>query len=172
MDPETTVAGFGVQPGMKIADFGAGSGYFTILLAKQVGETGVVTAIDVIDSALETIRTQAKADGLTNIATIRSNLEVVGSSGLADGSQDMVLVKNMLFQSPKKAEVIQEASRVLRGGGRLIVIDWKKSAGGLGPPDELRTDDVTVTKLAASAGFLADGNFAPDAFHFGLSFRK
>ena len=172
MNPETTVTGFGIQPGMKIADFGAGTGFFTILMAKLVGETGQVTALDVLEPALESIRTQAKAEGLANIQTVRSNLEVVGSSNLAEGSQDLVLVKNMLFQSPNKAEIISEARRVLRPEGRLIVIDWKKGAGGLGPPDDLRSDESAISALVAGAGLTAVSSFPPDAFHFGLIFKK
>ena len=169
MDPEATVLSyFGIQPGMKIADFGAGAGFFAILMAKLTGERGSVTAVDVLDSALDAIRAKAKSEALNNIATVRSNLEVVGSSGLADGSQDLVLVKNVLFQSQKKAEIFREAGRVLAPGGQLVVLDWKKGSGGLGPPDQLRDEPEQIVALAQQYNFNLANSFTPDAFHFGL----
>src|SRR3989344_4977655 len=107
---------------MMIADFGSGAGYFTILLAQRVGEDGRVYALDIQESALDNVRVKAKAAGLENVETARSNLEVPGSSGLADSSQDMVLLAHILFQSEQKKEIIREAVRVLKSGGMLVVI--------------------------------------------------
>ena len=100
MDPERIAAGFGLTEGMRVADFGSGAGYFTIIMAKMVGDNGLVTAVDLMNFALETLRTKAKVEGLGNIQTVRSNLEVLGSSGLANDSQDVVLLANILFQIP------------------------------------------------------------------------
>src|SRR3989344_173721 len=113
MNPEVIVENFGLQPGMKVADFGSGAGYFTILMAKKVGEKGVVTALDIMESALETVRAKSSATGLKNLQTTRADLEVVGGSALPDNSQNVVLLANILFLSPKKEQIIQEASRVL-----------------------------------------------------------
>ncbi len=172
MDPQSTIGYFGLREGMRVADFGSGSGYFTILIARIVGEGGLVTAIDVMDSALDMVRAKAKSEGLKNVDTIRSNLEVTGSSGLASDSQDFVLLKNILFQSNKKEEIIKEARRVLKSGGGLAVIDWKKGSHGFGPPDDLRTDENTIREMVLQVGLDYLRFIEVDVFHYGLMFVK
>src|SRR3989344_1029467 len=153
MNPEVIVEGFSLEPGMKVADFGSGSGYFTILMAKKVGDSGAVTALDIMESALETVRAKALAVGLKNLQTTRADLEALGGSALPDNSQNIVLLANILFQSPKKPEIIKEARRVLVSGGLIIVIDWKKEAnGGLGPPAELKIDKQELQSVLEQEG--------------------
>ena len=172
MDPQRIAGYFGILPGMKIADFGSGAGYFTIFLAKAVGESGMVTAIDVLDTALETLRAKAKAEGLRNIETVRANLEIPGGSGLGNDSQDLVLLANILFQSQKKAEIVAEAKRTLKSGGSLIVIDWQKGTNGFGPPDNLRTSPEKMRQLVVGNGFQFASEIDAGDFHFGLIFKK
>ena len=172
MNPDSIVNEFGVKERMSIADFGSGAGYFTILMAERAGKEGRVYALDIMESALDSVREKAKAAGLENIEMIRTNLEVVGSSGLADQSQDIVLLANILFQSDKKSDIVKEAKRVLRDNGSLIIIDWKKGAGGFGPPDSLRTDETAMRSLAMGEGLIFDKVFNAGQFHFGVIFKK
>ena len=179
MNPEKIAAGFGIAPGMVVADFGSGAGYFTILLAKRIGISGKVYALDIQESALDNVRVKAKAAGLENVETIRSNLEVLGSSGLADNSQDIVLLANILFQSQLKSEIIKEAVRVLKNGGILVVIDWKRAAGamsdgrqGFGPPDDLRTDEVAMRSLVLGEKLVFENDINAGQFHYGMKFKK
>src|SRR3989338_1952656 len=77
MNPSSIAGGFAITEGMKVADFGAGAGYFTIIMAKLTGEGGTVTAVDILESALDIVRSKSKNEGLRNIQTIRSNLEIL-----------------------------------------------------------------------------------------------
>lgn len=178
MDPGKIMSEFDIQEGMSIADFGCGTGYFTILLGQKVGKDGKVYALDVQEPPLDSVRAKAKAAGLENVEGIRANLEVLGSSRLPDNSQDMVLLANILFQSTKKAEIISEAARVLKVGGRLIIIDWKKGARGLpaqvgfGPPDELRTEQSDMRALAPENIFFFQKDIDAGSFHYGMIFQK
>jgi ubiquinone/menaquinone biosynthesis C-methylase UbiE len=172
LDPASIVGEFGVAPGMSIADFGCGSGFFTILVAQKVGPSGKVYALDIMESALDSVRLKAKAAKLDNIETIHTNLEVVGSSSLSDASQDVVLMANVLFQSDKKAEIFKEANRILKSKGRMVVIDWSKGGAGFGPPDHLRTDDIAIQNLGVSSGFSFDKEIDAGQFHYGLIFHK
>ncbi|HLD34697.1 MAG TPA: class I SAM-dependent methyltransferase, partial [Patescibacteria group bacterium] len=106
-----------------------------------------------------------------NIEAIRANLEVLGSSRLPDNSQDMVLLANILFQSTKKREIISEAARVLKTGGSLIVIDWKKGTGG-GPPDELRAEPTEMKALLSADIFSFQKDIDAGSFHYGMMFVK
>lgn len=172
LNPESITNGFGIREGMKIADFGCGAGYFTILLAQRTGSDGRVYALDVQENALDSVRAKARASGVDNIETIRTNLEIIGNSGLADDSQDMVLLANVLFQSGKKAEIVREAKRVLIKNGMLVIIDWKKGANGLGAPNEKRLSDSEMQKMAEDEGFAFDHPLDAGNFHFGLVFHK
>jgi len=172
LNPETLVGDFGIQPGMQIADLGCGTGHIGILMAQRVGENGRVTAVDIMEDKLDSIRTRAKAAGLANLDTVRADLEVSGSTGLPDHSQDMTVLVNVLFQSQKKAEIIKEAKRVLKPGSNLIVVDWKKGPNGLGPPDELRTDSEEMKLLVSAEDFVFSRAFNAGKFHYGLIFKK
>ena len=172
MNPDIIVESFGLLSGMKVADFGSGSGYFTILIAKKIGENGVVTAVDIMENALETVRARASAGGLNNLQTIRADLEVLGGSGLADNSQDVVLLANILFQSNKRPEIAREAKRVLASGGFLIFIDWKKGGGGLGPPEANRVDAQEIKSIFENEGLSFVRAVDAGAFHYGMIYKK
>jgi len=172
MNPDKIAGEFGIGSGMVVADFGSGAGYFTILMGQKVGENGKVYALDIQESALDNVRVKAKSAGLENIEMIRANLEVPGGSGLADNSQDMVLLANILFQSDLKVEIVKEAVRVLKSGGFFVVIDWKRATGGFGPPDNLRTDDIAMRSLVLGEGLVFENNIDAGQFHYGLKFRK
>ena len=117
LNPEKILARTNIREGMRVADFGCGAGHITILVAQKVGEDGKVTALDIMEDKLDSVRARGKAAGLENIDTVRTNLEVGGSSGLADGSQDIVILATILFQSQKKADILKEAARVLKSAG-------------------------------------------------------
>jgi ubiquinone/menaquinone biosynthesis C-methylase UbiE len=171
LDTGRIVAGLNFQKGMSIADFGCGSGYFTIIIAKLVGDTGKMYALDVQEAPLEAVKMRAQSEGLHNVMTIRANLEVMGSTKLPDSSQDWVLLANILFQSQKKKEIIQEAKRVLKAGGQMLLIDWKKGSGG-GPPDSLRTDEATMQQFFIGEGLSATSHIDAGRFHYGIIFKK
>lgn len=172
LDPERIIDEFGIQSGMKIADFGSGGGYFTILAAEKVGSEGKIYSLDIMEDKLDGVRAKAKVKNLNNIETIRTNLEILGSSSLADGSQDIVLLANILFQSNKKQEIIKEGARVTKSKGKLIIIDWRKGTGGFGPPDGLRTDESEMAQIAKKENLVFKNNLDTGQFHYGLVFVK
>ena len=172
MQPERIVGEFGIREGMSVADFGSGAGYFTIILGQKVGENGKVYALDVQETALDNVRVKARAADVKNVETIRTDLEVAGSSGLPDNSQDAVLLANILFQSDKKSDIIREAVRVLKNGGRIILIDWKLGTGGFGPPDERRTDETAMRNLVVAERLTFEKSIDAGQFHYGMTFVK
>jgi len=172
LDPDKVVEEFDIEAGIHIADFGSGAGYFTILLGRKVGSKGKVVALDVQESALDSVKIKVGAAGLENVETIRADLEVVGGSSLDDNSQDMVLMANVLFQSSKKADMIKEAERVLKANGPLIVVDWKLGTGGFGPPDDLRTEEESMKSIVLNENFDLEKKIDAGIFHYGIIFRK
>lgn len=178
LSPEDVRDRLSIRPGMKTADFGCGAGEFAILIARAVGIEGLVVAIDILPTALESVSARAKALGLKNIQTIRANLEIPRGSTLPDTSQDIVLAANILIQSSKKNEIVAEAKRVLRHGGTFAAVEWKKDlpaqagAGGFGPPEETRIAPDVLAALITAEGFSIASQFEAGAYHYGIIARK
>lgn len=154
-----------------IADFGAGHGFFTIAFAKRVGPSGQIFAIDILPTALESIRSQAKIDGLFNIKIIQGNLEKIDGSNLSAKSCDMVMIANILFQVPDKSSLIDEAKRILRSDGNLAVIEWKPYIT-VGPQKESRMSETELKQLILSKGFSELRSIDAGTHHYGLIFQK
>ncbi len=108
-------------PGMTGADFGCGGGYFTSLLANEVGPEGKIYALDVQEEVLKEAQEFLKNLNLKNVKFLRQDLEV--SSGLEANSLDFVFVSQVLYQSEKPEKIIAEAQKVLKNNGYLILIE-------------------------------------------------
>jgi len=178
ISPQRVVAEWGIQEGDNVADLGCGGGYFTIPVAKIVGEKGKVFAVDVMEGPIEAVRSKAYLDKLNNVEVIRANLEKRGSLAkwVKANSCNFVILANTLYTSEKKKAIIQEAKRILSSKGKLIVIDWVKNVSGafrnFGPPLEIRVDKKEVKDMVTKAGFSLQGDFEAGQFHFGMAFRK
>jgi len=171
LNPEEIIKQLNIQKAMKVADFGCGAGYFSIPLAKIVGEEGRIYALDILDTALESVQSRAKLEGLFNIETKRCNLEEPSGSKLEDNSVELAWLANILFQSSKKTDIIKEAKRILKKGGEMVVIDWKANQP-MGPPENLIVSSDSVKKIVKEQGLILKKEFPVDKYHWGIIFEK
>jgi len=171
-NPEENIERFGLEPGMLVADFGAGSGAYTIPLARAVGRRGVVYAIDIQQELLSRIKNTANKGGLENVETVWGDIETLGGSGLQDGSIDAVIISNVLFSIEDKDSLVQEASRVLKQSGTVLVVDWKDSFGGLGPRAESVVPLYEAKELFAKHNFNFQREIEVGAHHYGAVFKR
>jgi ubiquinone/menaquinone biosynthesis C-methylase UbiE len=169
--PPRNVAALGIEPGMRIADFGAGSGAYVLAMAERLTNSGTVYAIDVQRDLLRRIKNDAHRAGYKNIEIIWSDLEVPNGSRIADKHLDLVLISNLLFQVDAKDVLIAEARRILKPDGRLAIVDWSDSYKGMGPhkKDVVKKEDARG--LATEGGFELLREFEAGAHHYGLVFR-
>jgi len=171
LNPQKVLDQLEIRNGWRIGHFGCGHGYFTIPMASLVGQEGRIWAIDILQDALDEVRSKAEAGNFKNIETIRGNLELVGGSKLKSDSCDMTLLANILFESQKKEDIVKEASRVLKAGGELVIIDWANGAG-LTSDSGWRISGEQAQALAESQNFKFEKKFDAGEYHYGLIFRK
>lgn len=171
-DPEKNIGQARLTEGLRVADFGAGSGAYTLAAARRVGSTGAVYAVDIQNNVLERLAKEARSERLSAVHAVWGNVEKLGGSKLADQSVDVVLVSNLLFQVEGKYTLALEAKRVLKPGGRVVVIDWSDSYGGLGPAPAAVIKPEEVKKIFTEAGLALLEEFAAGAHHYGLIFKK
>ncbi len=172
LHPERIIGLLEINKGSVIADFGAGHGYFTIPLARATGPDGRVYAIEIQKAGLTVIRTKAKLEHLLHIELVWADLDRPNGSQLKEESVDLVLMANVLFQSEKKTNIMQEAHRVLKLGARALVIEWKPDEPSFGPPVSLRVSADEVQKTATRAGLTFEREIPVGSHHYGIIFKK
>lgn len=170
--PPRNVQALAIEPGMSVADFGSGSGAYALLIAEALAGSGHVYAIDVQKDLLRRTFNEARRRNLQTVKVLWGDLERPNGSKLADDAADLVLISNLLFQVEEKGAVIAEAYRILRRGGRLAIIDWTESFGGMGPDRHSVFPKDEARRVAENTGFAAANEFAAGAHHYGLIFRK
>lgn len=167
-NPETNIATLGVHEGMVVADLGAGTGTYTILLAEKVGESGRVYAVEVQKEFLTNIKSAALARGFKNVEVIWGDIENAGGTKIKDGEVDAAVLSNVLFQAEDKSGLLREAKRILKIGGKLLIVDWKDSFGGLGPEKDAVIPANIAQGLCEREGFVLKQAFDAGEHHYGM----
>lgn len=170
--PEVVVSHFHLRPGDSVGDFGAGAGHFTRVLSRAVGPEGRVYACEIQKNLVETLADMVRQERLGNVEALWCDIESLGGSKIEDGVLDAAVVVNTLFQMENKDTGVEEIKRTLRSGGKLFVIDWSESFGGMGPQpgDVLQEDEAKA--LVEAHGLVYERPFDAGDHHYGLAFRK
>jgi ubiquinone/menaquinone biosynthesis C-methylase UbiE len=169
-DPKSNVLQLGLRDGMRIADLGSGSGHYSIAAAAAIGHDGKVYAVDIHEDMLHHLKDAAHQKHLRNIETIWGNIEKPGGTKLRDQSLDAIVLSNTLFQIEHKDAVVKEIQRILKSGGRLLVIDWAGAYGGMGPKPDLVIPERAAEELFITAGFHKLKDFRAGPHHYALVF--
>jgi ubiquinone/menaquinone biosynthesis C-methylase UbiE len=171
-NPEKIIMQVGVSEGMYVADFGVGNGYYAQILAQRVGDTGKVFCIDVQNDMLHKLSMDSEDKSLFNMEYIWSNLENFRGSTIKKETIDLVVIANTLFQMTKKESVAEEAHKILRDKGRVLVVEWSDSYAGMGPHAIHLVPKDDVINVFEKAGFKMENEIDAGEHHYGLVFRK
>ena len=121
--PDRLVAALRIPRGSTVIDFGAGVGYFTWRLARQVGPEGTVLAVDIQPEMLEMLTANMEKRGIRNVETILSTND---NAGLPTNAAELVLLVDVYHELAYPARTMGEIREALKPGGRLVVVEYRK----------------------------------------------
>jgi SAM-dependent methyltransferase len=165
--PDEVVAALRLAPDARVADVGAGTGYFAVRLARAV-PAGKVYAVDIEPDMIAYMEKRAAADGLANLVPVL---------GAADDARipepvDVVLVVDTYHHIADRAAYFTRLAGSLRPGGRVVIIDFTAESP-LGPPVEHRISAERVVAELGEAGYreVARHDFLPNQYFLELARR-
>lgn len=172
-DIESILRKMSVEEKQKVAELGCGNfGFFVWPLARLVGRRGTVYAVDILKSTLEEIARQAKSDNLSQVKTVWSNLEIFRATAIETSSLDNALLVNVMHQSKKRIDLLREAIRLLKRGGKLLIVEWKNSDSPFGPQTTERIKPESLKSAAPKLGLEISEEFEAGPYHYGLVLTK
>ena len=148
--PDEVVAALKLRSSDRIADIGAGTGYFARRFARAAGE-GTVYAVDLEPNMLRYVAKRARAEGQKNIVPV---LALPDSPMLPPDSVDVIFICNTIHHIENRDAYYQLLRESLSPGGRLAIVDFRKDAElEEGPPPEMRLDRMELERELSQAGF-------------------
>jgi ubiquinone/menaquinone biosynthesis C-methylase UbiE len=169
-NPEQNVAQLGIREGMSVADFGAGTGAYSKACSYKAGYSGKVYAIEVQKDLVKKLESDLKTWGISNVTCIWGDIEKINGTKLANNTMDVVIASNILFQTEDKFGLINEIKRVLKKNGRVLIIDWNESFGGMGPKFDHVVSESMAKDLFSKQGFKFVEKITAGAHHYGIIF--
>jgi ubiquinone/menaquinone biosynthesis C-methylase UbiE len=145
--PDEVVAALGLSPGDVVCDAGAGPGYFTLRIARAVGPTGRVHALDVEPRMLALLGARVAEAGLENVHSRRSD-----GDGVPPEPCDVILVVNTFHHFRDGAGTLRRLASCLRPGGRIVNVDFHAGELPVGPPPDHKVSRDAFLATAAEAG--------------------
>jgi ubiquinone/menaquinone biosynthesis C-methylase UbiE len=172
IDPRHTLLQLGLKDGMQVGDFGCGSGHYALTAAGIIGPSGRVYAVDVQEDLLKRLESDAVQRGFSTIEYIWGDIEKAGGTTLPDASLDAVILSNTCFQLESKKDALTEIKRVLKIGGKVLLVEWSGAHEGFGPNKELLFTQSTAEELFVAEGFKKVKGFSAGPHHYALVFVR
>jgi ubiquinone/menaquinone biosynthesis C-methylase UbiE len=148
--PEHVLDVLAVKEGMTVADVGAGSGYFTVRIAKRVGPRGRVLATDLQPEMLDLLRTKIAAAKLSNVVPV---LATESEAKLPRNELDLVLMVDVYHELPRPAATLAQVRGALRPGGRIALVEYRGEDPDVPIKPEHKTTLVQIRRELDANGF-------------------
>ena len=147
-EPDRIMDALGIADGARVADIGAGGGWFTIRLAKRVGPNGRVYAEDVQHQMIESIQRRVLRE---NLPWVETKLGTTTDPKLP-GNLNAVLIVDTYPQLEEPVLILKHLATALAPNGRLGIVDWRKDVFGPGPAMNERLEPEVIIRDATRAG--------------------
>ena len=148
--PDEVVRALDLKPGEAVADIGSGSGYFTLRLAKAVGETGQVYGVDIDPDMIRYLNRRIRNAGLRNVHTVLSDPD---DPLLPDRSIDRFVIVDTWHHIANQERYLALMKRLLKPGGQVVMIDYQKRQTPVGPPLSMRIGRDELVRQMVLNGF-------------------
>ena len=122
-DPEAALNALKIEKGDWVADVGAGTGYFTLRMARRVGPTGRVFANDVQPDMLSRLQENIERQKLPNVELV---LGTQSDPKLPAGKLDLILMVDVYHEFSQPQRMLREMKKALKPDGRLVLIEYRK----------------------------------------------
>jgi ubiquinone/menaquinone biosynthesis C-methylase UbiE len=166
--PEQIMDALRIAEGSVVADLGAGSGWFTIQLARRVGPNGIVYAEDIQPQMVDYIEQRAQRE---NLRAVRPILGTALDPLLPPGV-DAILIDDVFHELDDPVTFFRNSAKALKPGGHLGVVDYLPGGGGPGPARDDRPDPKAVIAAASAAGLKLQKREDIPPFVFLLVFER
>ena len=123
--PSKAIKALGIRPGQVVADVGAGSGYYTVRLAKQVGRMGRVYASDLQPEMIVHLQRRLERERIENVELVQATET---SPRLPEGMFDLILMVDVYHELSRPQEVLRRLRAALKPDGRLVLIEYRKES--------------------------------------------
>jgi arsenite methyltransferase len=148
--PDAVIQALDLKEGQVVADIGAGSGYFTVRLARTVGQKGRVLAVDIDEGMLSYLRQRLAQEKIDNVQVMQVPPH---DPLLIDSSLDLAFICNTYHHLEDREIYLRKLRKALKPDGRLVIVDFYKKEGiPVGPPMPMRLGEETVKKELQAAG--------------------
>lgn len=172
MDPMQTLRACDIHPSETVADFGAGAGFMARAAATLVPQ-GQVFAIEINRDMVARVTREVVQHHIQNLHVLWGDIEVPKGCQLENASVDFLILSNIMFQLEDKQGCIQEVLRVLKPHGRVLLVDWSESFGGMGPAPTSVFSKPDAQVLFARLGLTELPAMVPaGAHHYGILFKR
>ena len=121
--PTKAVAQLGLKPGMTVCDLGAGTGYYAVRMARLVGPSGKVYAVDIQPKMLELLGKRLASAGIKNVEPV---LGAEAETNLPADSQDLIILVDVYHEFSKPQEMLRSIRKSLKANGRLVLLEFRK----------------------------------------------
>lgn len=170
-DPISNLKLFDLSHDMIIADLGAGTGFYTLHVAKMV-PSGKVYAIDINKDFLKTIANTSVEKKIKNIEILHGDLENKEGSKLKNDLVDRAIVSNILFMISDRKAFLKEANRILKEGGKVLFVDFSPDSVILKNTKHKTLTKEEAKKLFTDADFIYERDIETGEHHYGMIFTK
>jgi len=147
--PDQIMDAMGIADASVVADIGAGSGWFTIRLARRVGPRGLVYAEDVQKEMINAILRRVGREGFNNV---QARLGLKNDPRLPASSLDAALMVDAYHEVEDRVSMLSNLAKALKPSGRLGIVDFRLDGTGPGPESEERVSPDVVVNDATKAG--------------------
>lgn len=171
INPAQVVAQTGLMQAQTVADLGCGNGFYVLPAAQMVGGQGTVYAVDVVEAKLAATVSIANQFGYKNVRVVKADL-TKPLFDVPENSCDLAIVGNILHEISQKEGLIKNVYRVLKPGGRVVAVEWKKTATPFGPPLDRRIEQQALEIMLMQAGLRKTRELESDGYHYAVLFEK